>query len=338
MQNSWNLPLHKLSESDKKRVSTVWDLSHLCYEQNLFGQVTALAYSNNGGILGCTSSNQIALVRVPQSEGVLVNTQTERKNFSLHFRDDDKLYVQAVDQRVIVKSTETAFERVFSGHTRDVHSVLFLGRHNFVSASDDTSVKLWDLLSDAELETGRVHTDYVRCLDNYTSGCFFSGSYDHHVNLWDPRAGLSAPISHTKDALTAGVECLHFIRKENILSCGSGDQIFLFDMRKGLTTPLSQASLHTKSVVSLAYSEKYNTLISSALDNRVKMLVLDGGEIHCINTKKFDDPVTCVSLHPESKEFAVGCTSGALKVFKLKENTPTSEQQALEEAGLVERS
>ncbi|CAD2219100.1 U3 small nucleolar RNA-associated protein 15 [Angomonas deanei] len=108
-------------------------------------------------------------------------------------------------------------------------------------------------------------------------------------------------------------------------------------MRKGLTTPLSQASLHTKSVVSLAYSEKYNTLISSALDNRVKMLVLDGGEIHCINTKKFDDPVTCVSLHPESKEFAVGCTSGALKVFKLKENTPTSEQQALEEAGLVER-
>lgn len=319
MDTSWNLPLRRVPVRANKDASVVWNTVHLCYEQKLFGQVTSMCYNTAGTILGATSSNQLSLLRVPQTEGVVVNEQTEKKNYSIRFREDDKLFVQAVEQRVIVKSTETAFERQFLGHTRDVRCALFLGKHNFVSGSDDTTIRLWDLLSENELGIGRVHTDYVRSLEPYTSGAFFSGSYDHVVNLWDPRAGLTAPLQTTGSALENAVEALCYLREEELLACGCGDQTVLFDLRKGLTAPLFCSSFHTKAVVSIAFSAYHKTLVTSSLDGRVKMLAVDGGELRSLATKKFDGPVSAVAVHPSSKEYAVGMTSGDVKVFRFPE-------------------
>eukprot|EP00796_Vickermania_ingenoplastis_P006484 gene6484-4669_t len=202
MTSEWQLPLRQVPRPCKEDTSTVWNRLRLCYEQKLFGQVTCIAYNHQGTKVGCTSSHQFALLRVPQSDGVVVNEQSDRGLFSIRFRDDDKLFVQCVEKRVCVKSPDTAFERQFLGHTRDVRCAAFLGSHNFVSGSDDTSVKMWDLLRDNELMSALSHTDYVRCLEPFTSGCFFSGSYDHTVQLWDPRTSFKSSLQHSRDCIT----------------------------------------------------------------------------------------------------------------------------------------
>jgi U3 small nucleolar RNA-associated protein 15 len=318
MSSDWALPLRKVPTRALKDTSVAWNTVHLCYEQSFFGQITSLRYNHGGSLLGGTSTNQFALLRVPQTGGVVVNEQTERKNYSVSFREDDKLYIQAVDQRVLVKSSETAFERQFLGHSRDVRSAIFLGKHNFVSASDDTTIKLWDLLSDDDLGTARVHTDYVRNLEPYTGGSFLSGSYDHLVNLWDPRTGLDAPLQTSGRAITQAVEAMCYIPDAETVAVGAGDRLLLFDPRKGLSTPLFDGSFHTKSVVTVAYSQKFRSLLTGSLDCRVKMFSLDGGEVRCISSKRFENPVTSVAVHPESAEYAVGSATGELNVYRFK--------------------
>ncbi|CCW63715.1 unnamed protein product [Phytomonas sp. EM1] len=326
MDNKWQLPLRVASPHTKKDQSIIWNTSRLCYEQKLFGQITGLSYNTGGTMLGVTSTNQLAILRVPYNDGVVVNEQTGRKNFSIRFRHDDKLYIQAIDQRVVVKSPDTAFERQFAGHTREVRSAIFLGKHNFVSASDDTTVKLWDLLNDEALDTAHVHTDYVRCLENYSSGCLLSGSYDHSVNLWDPRASLSKPLQSSGKILGAAVETICFLEDADLIACGSGDQITLFDVRKGLSSFVSQVSFHTKTVVSLAYSPEHKTLLSASLDCRLKMSTLIDSELKSLSTMKFSDPLTAVAMQHQGTEFAVGIATGDLRVFKLDEQRSAVEE------------
>lgn len=317
MNSDWTLPLRRVPGHLKGDQSLIWNRIRLCYEQKLFGQVTSISYNHKGNLLGCTSSNQFTLLRVPESDGVVVNEQSDRSIFSIRFRDDDKLFIQCIEKRLHLKSSETAFERQFLGHTRDVRCASFIGAHNFASGSDDTTVRLWDLLRDTELLTARGHTDYVRSLEPYNSGAFFSGSYDHTIQLWDPRAGLGNSIQKSSDCITQAVESLCFISEKNILGCTSGDQLILFDMRLGLKTPLHQSSCHTKAITSIAYSSLYKTIVTGSLDNRVKMFATEGSSLNCLTTKRFESPISAVAVHPVSQEFCVGMTSGDLRVFKL---------------------
>ncbi|KEG11199.1 beta propeller protein [Trypanosoma grayi] len=233
--------------------------------------------------------------------------------------------LMSLDQRVVVRSTETSFERQFSGHLRDVRDAIFLGRHNFVSGSDDTTIRLWDIMNGSELDVSRLHTDYVRCLENYSPGCFFSGSYDHTINIWDTRIGFSHPLQTSGRNVESPIEALLFTHA-NLLVCGAGDQIMLFDMRKGLSTALLQESHHTKAVVTLACSKKHNVIITGSLDQRVKMFSLEKGGLDPVASKKFDAPVTAVGIHPDSSEFAVGTAEGELRIMKLDDNSLKEEE------------
>ncbi|KAG8343790.1 hypothetical protein TRVL_05377 [Trypanosoma vivax] len=315
---SWVLPVKKVPAVQKVDRSVTWNNIHLCYEQKLFGQVSCICYNSAGTAVGCASTNQLAILRVPQSDGVITNEQRERKCYSIRFRDDDKMFIMSVDQRVVVRSTETLFERQFGGHLRDVRDSIFLDHQNFASASDDTTVRLWDIMSENELAVGRMHTDYVRSLENYSPGCFFSGSYDHTINLWDTRVGFAHPLQTSGQSIENPVESLLYV-DTGLLACCAGDQIMLFDTRVGISKTLTQGSHHTKTVVALAYSKRHNVLLSGSLDQRVKMFSLEKGGLDTVASKKFDAPVTALAVEPHSFEFAIGTSTGDLRIMKLED-------------------
>ncbi len=62
-----------------------------------------------------------------------------------------------------------------------------------MSASDDTTVRCWDMAGESEVVRLSEHQDYVRaalvCEEN--QNIFLSGSYDHTIKLWDCRMGKS---------------------------------------------------------------------------------------------------------------------------------------------------
>jgi len=326
---TWKLPVKRVASRDQKDKSIVWNNVHVCYEQNLFGQVNAIQYNHSGSQIGCVSTNQILLLRVPHSDGAVWNEQTARRVHSMRFRDDDKLVIQAVEQRVVVRSSDTAFERQVQGHTRDVRDAIFLNRQTFASCSDDTTVRVWDLVSQSELGVGRAHTDYVRSLAFHSDGCFYSGSYDHTIKLWDVRTELKSATATLLPALDAPVEQLLYVPSENWLVSSNTDVVTVFDTRTNQV--LTQSSQHTKAVTALCYDSHNRTLVTGSLDQRVKFLTMQGESLRAIASKKFDHPVTAVGVHPETSEFAVGFATGGLKILKIEAPFVEKKEELLNE-------
>eukprot|EP00744_Colponema_vietnamica_P006230 GILI01009060.1.p1 GENE.GILI01009060.1~~GILI01009060.1.p1 ORF type:complete len:384 (-),score=54.71 GILI01009060.1:67-1218(-) len=224
------------------------------------------------------------------------------------------MVVKTVDQRVVVRSTETNFERFVSGHTRSARDAIFLSNQTVVSGSDDTTVRMWDIISQTELSKGTIHRDYVRTLCPFEDGQFVSGSYDHTVQVWDGRKGLETPvIGFTADG---PVEKVIYIPSHNMIGCSAADVVYLFDSRNS-ATPLFTVSNHTKAVTALAYSAQHDTLLTGSLDLRVNFVSLSGSEPTVVASKKHTSPVTALAVHPHGDEYCVGFSSGMYQSMKI---------------------
>jgi U3 small nucleolar RNA-associated protein 15 len=302
--------------------TVVWNNAFVCYQQPMFGQVGSIRYGFTGNHIGVASTNQLTLLRVPQSDGCVWNDQSSRACASIRFRHDDKMVVKTVDQRVVVRSVETNFERQVAGHTRAVKDAMFVTNQTLASASDDTTVRVWDLISQKELAKGTAHTDYVRCLAHNTSeqdgSSFFSGSYDHTAMLWDVRTGMESAAQVF--SVGAAIEDLLYVKGPNLLVTSSADVVSFFDLRNP-SAPVHTLAAHTKAVTCLAYCPQRMTLITGSHDCRLMFTSLDPRQMMMpVAAKKFPHAVTAVDVHPDATEFAVGFANGDLEVLKIEEH------------------
>jgi U3 small nucleolar RNA-associated protein 15 len=321
---AWKLPLRQVATFQSADPTVLWNTAKLGYEHQLFGQCTSMYYSPCGSYFAATATNHQLLLRLPATVGSVWNEQIARKAFTCRFRDDSKMVVQCVDTRVTVRSTETAFERHFDGHTRDVRDAVFLSKHMFASASDDSTLRFWQVTSDTELGVSDAHGDYVRSLDCLSEHVVMSGGYDKVVRLWDVRVRLDADVA----ALPVGkpVEKVLFIPQRNLGVAAAGDVVSLFDLRvigskKSHTDlqALKTLSIHSKTVSGLAYSPSHDTLVTSGFDGRVKFVSLRDGADYAVDAvKNFDHPVTSVAVHPDGNQFAVGSAVGGVSLFSVK--------------------
>ena len=85
----------------------------------------------------------------------------------------------------------------FTGHTKGVNAIRFLPvtGHVLLSASNDKTMKIWNVVSSAQggykcLRTIAGHTEAVRSIDfNHDGRQFASASYDKFVKVWDTETG-----------------------------------------------------------------------------------------------------------------------------------------------------
>ena len=115
------------------------------------------------------------------------------------------------DGRILVAGDETGAIKVFEVgskaiiktwrvHKQPVWTTKFSPSEptTLMSASDDCTVRLWDLPSQDSTRTFTGHTDYVRSgafMPGQPAGVVVSGSYDQTVRLWDSRASQSAVLA-----------------------------------------------------------------------------------------------------------------------------------------------
>ena len=62
-----------------------------------------------------------------------------------------------------------------------------LNRDVIVSASDDTTVKMWKVSTGECLRTLTLHSDSVFGLEKVKDGVFASGSLDRRIVVWDEK-------------------------------------------------------------------------------------------------------------------------------------------------------
>ncbi|KAI9658506.1 MAG: pre-mRNA cleavage and polyadenylation factor (CPF) complex subunit [Alyxoria varia] len=104
----------------------------------------------------------------------------------------EQFYVSA-DNTGVIKYWEPNLNGVgqFQGHDATIRDLSFAPTDTyFVSASDDTTLKIWDFKEQKEiLHLKDHHWDVKTCDWNPEKGLIASGSKDHTVRLWDPRSG-----------------------------------------------------------------------------------------------------------------------------------------------------
>ncbi|CAG8977427.1 hypothetical protein HYALB_00007759 [Hymenoscyphus albidus] len=245
--------------------------------------------------------------------------------------DAGKIQVFDINSRAILKTWEE--------HKQSVWTTKFSPTEltTLMSASDDQTVRLWDLPSQNSTTTFVGHSDYVRSgsfMPGTMSNLIVTGSYDSTVRLWDSRTSSKA-VMVFKHA--APVEEVLPIPSGTTVLAASDNQISVLDLVAG--KPLQIIKNHQKTVTSMCLASNGTRLVSGGLDGHVKIFETSGWNV--VAGKKYPSPVLSVNVistgaNREDKHLVVGMASGVLAIRtklsgeqKVKAREREKEMQAL---------
>ncbi|KAJ2514500.1 Histone acetyltransferase type B subunit 2, partial [Coemansia sp. RSA 2049] len=166
------------------------------------------------------------------------------------------------------------------GHSREGYGMSWstLKEGHLLSASEDTTVCLWDIRAVAKeqrslqpLQVFRGHTAIVEDVAWHSmhADIFASVGDDRRLLLWDTRKDPGAQPAADVVAHDSEVNCVAFNPKsEFVFATGSGDTtVALWDMRN-LKNKLHSLEAHKDEVLQLAWSPKHETVLASASGDR----------------------------------------------------------------------
>ncbi|KAG9231964.1 WD40-repeat-containing domain protein [Amylocarpus encephaloides] len=246
-----------------------------------------------------------------------------------------KIQVFDVNSRAILKTWEE--------HKLPVWTTKFSPTEltTLMSASDDQTVRLWDLPSQVSTTTFVGHSDYVRSgsfMPGTMSNMIVTGSYDETVRLWDPRIPNKAAMIFKH---AAPVETVLPMPSGTTVLASADNQISVLDLVAG--KPLKIIKNHQKTVTSLCLATNGTRLVSGGLDGHVKILETSAWNV--VAGKKYPSPVLSLNVvtgtNSEDKHLVVGMVSGVLSIRtrlsgqqKVKAREREKEMQALIEGNL----
>ena len=232
--------------------------------------------------------------------------------YSGRFRHDGRL-VAAGGEEGIVRTFEASSGsslRQLRGHKAPVHAVRWsLDGMQLFSASDDKSVKAWDVATATALWSREAHGDYARCAAASPVGPHLvaSGGYDHTVCLWDSRDNGLRPALRVDHGCP--VEDMLFLPGGSLLLAAGGNEIRVLDLLGGGRT-VHTLSNHSKTITSICLDSTKSRLLSGGLDGHVK--------IYSVNTYavthglRYSAPVLSLAISPDNGVLVVGTSDGAL--------------------------
>lgn len=213
-----------------------------------------------------------------------------------------------------------------------------------MSASDDRTLRLWELSSSDSLTKFIGHQDYVRSgayMPGQSSGLIVSGSYDQTVRLWDPRSPERAAMIFKH---TAPIESVLPMPSGTTVVSSAENQISVLDLVAAKSQQVMKS--HQKTVTSLTLASGGTRLVSGALDGHVKVFETAGWSV--VAGSKYSSPILSLSVIPsganrEDKHLAVGLQSGVLSLktrvsgeHKVQQRERQKEMQALLEGKIDE--
>jgi serine/threonine protein kinase len=206
--------------------------------------------------------------------------------------------------------------RVLRGHSGRVRAVAVTpdgGRA--VSASDDQTLRCWDLQTGSTKQVLRGHTGAVTGVAVTPDGRHaISASDDHTVRIWDLQTGLAQVLTgHTDD-----VDSVAMLPDGHRFISGSYDgELRIWDWENGQT--VSQFGPHTHAMMfySLAVTPDGRRAITGLTDGTLRVWDLGTGQTVSVLTGH-TALVDCVALTPDGHRAISGSWDFTLRLWDLK--------------------
>ncbi len=190
--------------------------------------------------------------------------------------DKESLEAQAFIEDTLGTSAAEAEVRAFQDHQGWVRSVAFLpdGRRA-ISASDDSTLRLWDLETGKEVLRLTGHSASVMSVSVTADGRrAMSGSWDGTIRLWDLETGKA--VRGFKGSWKTVKSVAVSADGKRALSGSDDNLIHVWDLDAG--KEIRVLTGHTDLVQSLAFSPDGRRALSGGDDNSVRLWDLDSGK------------------------------------------------------------
>ncbi|SMD33695.1 WD40 repeat [Reichenbachiella faecimaris] len=162
---------------------------------------------------------------------------------------------------------------VRQGHTAAINSVKYGPDGNVVySASDDKSIKMWDVKTGVDISTFNAHTAPVKCMELSEDGqLLVSGDLQGNLLLWDAKTGL---VKTTISAHLGSVNTVKFTKDQQYMVSGGDDKMLKVWNLKGDT--LKTIKGFNASIQAIGISPDGTRIISGGYKNNgVELLLID---------------------------------------------------------------
>ncbi|RCH83564.1 snoRNA-binding rRNA-processing protein [Rhizopus azygosporus] len=232
--------------------------------------------------------------------------------YSGSFRQDGKLIV-AGDATGLIQMFDVgsrAILRSFKGHEMPTQVTHFtINKANILSASDDKTVRIWDIPTGDHINIFDEHEDYVRAgvVSQENPNLVISGSYDQTVKLWDMRQPESVmTMNHG-----APVESLLMYPNGGAVISSGGPTVKVWDLLSGGRC-MHTLSNFQKTVTSMCFDGAASRLVTGSLDHHVK--IFDVQDYKVVHSVKYPAPILSVGLSPDDTHLAAGMANGLLSI------------------------
>ena len=232
------------------------------------------------------------------------------------FGDTVKTFI-ALCLLVMVPLQSSAFEKpeVYPqlGHADRVQSVVYSPDGNYIlSASLDSTIRLWDLRTKREIRRLIGHKDGVRCATYSSDGKLaLSGGLDKTMRLWDIDTGkeIRKFIGHTDAVLWVDFSP----NGKQALSGGADKSVRLWDVSSG--REIRKFSGHTDEVYSVAFSPDGRQLLSGSTDKTMRLWdVASGREIRRFSGHR--DGIFSVAFSPDGRSLLSGSYDNTMRLWE----------------------
>jgi polyadenylation factor subunit 2 len=180
-----------------------------------------------------------------------------------------------------VKYWQPNFNNVndLQAHSEEIYELAFAPTDaKFVTASHDTTLKVWDFSGGIEEATLQGHGWEARTVDWHpTKGLICSGSKDHQVKLWDPRNGRCLTTLHSHKNTIQKVS-FSPVNGDMLATCARDHTGRIFDLRMMRDVLLLKG--HETGFSTLAWHPQHKNLLSVGF--------MDG----CLSHYLLDEPNT----------------------------------------------
>jgi polyadenylation factor subunit 2 len=219
-------------------------------------------------------------------------------------------WILSADQGGVIKYFQSNMNnlQILTAHREAVRDLSFSPDDSrFVSASDDSTMKIWAFEEAREEKSLKGHGWDVKCVDWHPfKGLIASGSKDNLVKFWDPRSGGNLATYHGHKGT---VQAIQWSKDGNLVATASRDQMIkLYDIRA--MAEFATLKGHPNDVCSLDWHPDHSDLlVSGGSEGSVLYWSLNsadpGTPVHSMPTAH-DSNVWSVAWHPLGHILASG--------------------------------